>query len=92
MTWHLPDGLPPGRFRAQEPPFPEGEPGMNHALWITDDPVPDAGVLRARLLRQHEDTGWWPLLLLTMRPYGAGLEFLKARGTISELMIEKRAR
>jgi hypothetical protein len=59
---------------------------------MTDEPVPDAGELWARLLRQHEDTGLWPLLLLTMRPYGAALELAKTRGALGELRIEQSAR
>jgi Domain of unknown function (DUF4253) len=92
MTWYPPTGLPPGQFIAPDPRFSDGGPGTEHALWMTDEPVPDAGELWAKLLRTHEDTGLWPLLLLTMRPYGAALELMKARGTFGELRIERLAR
>jgi hypothetical protein len=59
---------------------------------MTDEPVPDAGALWAGLLQEHEDTGLWPLLLLTMRPHGAALERMKARGTFGELRIGQLAR
>jgi hypothetical protein len=59
---------------------------------MTDEPVPEAGELWARLLRGHEDTGLWPLILLTMRPYGTALERQKARGSVGELRIAKLAR
>jgi hypothetical protein len=59
---------------------------------MTDEPVPDAGELWARLLREHQDTGLWPLLLITMRPRGAALELVKARGALGERRIERLAR
>ena len=92
MTWDQPDGLPPGQFVSPDPQFSDGARATEHALWITDEPVPDAGGLWARLLQRHADTGLWPLLLLTMRPYGAALERQKARGALGELRIEKLAR
>lgn len=92
MTWHPPGGLPPGRFITPDPGFSDGTPATDQALWMTDEPVPDAGELWARLLRGHGDTGLWPLLLVTMRPYGAALERMKARGSLGELRIEKLAR
>jgi hypothetical protein len=60
MTWSLPDGLPPGQFIAPDPAFSDATP--DDGLWITDEPVPDAGEVWARVLRRHEDTGLWPLL------------------------------
>src|SRR5215469_7837447 len=92
MTWYPPDGLPPGQFITPDPQFSDGVPATGHALWMTDEPVPQAGALWARLLRRHEDTGLWPLLLLTMRPYGPALERMKARGTFGERRIEQLAR
>jgi hypothetical protein len=91
MTWHPPDGLPPGQFLTPDPQVSDGGPGTEHALWMTDEPVPSPGEMWARLLRLHEDTGLWPLLLLTMRPYGAALERQKARGAMGELRIERLA-
>lgn len=92
MTWQPPGGLPPGQFAAPDPEFTDEVPGAGHALWITDEPVPDPGTLWARLLHEHEDTGLWPLLMLTMRPYGAALEFMQARGSLGALRIERQAR
>jgi hypothetical protein len=92
MSWYPPDGLPPGQFITPDPRFSDGVPGTEHALWMTDEPVPDAGALWAGLLQGHEGTGLWPLLLLTMRPHGAALERMKARGTFGELRIEQLAR
>jgi hypothetical protein len=59
---------------------------------MTDAPVPDAGALWAGLLQGHEDTGLWPLLLLTMRPHGAALEHMKARGIFGQPRIGQLAR
>ena len=92
MTWYPPDGLPPGQFLTTDPGFSDEVAAAGNALWMTDEPVPDAGVLWARLLQGHEDTGLWPLLLLTMRPYGAAFERMKARGPLGELRIEQAAR
>ena len=57
MTWYPPDGLPPGQFITPDPQFSDGAPATEHALWMTDEPVPDPGELWAKLLRRHEDTG-----------------------------------
>jgi hypothetical protein len=92
MTWSPPDGLPPGRFLAPDFQFFDEAPGKEHALWATDAPVPDAGVLWAGLLSRHAETGLWPLLLLTKRPYGLSLELWKERGAIGEARIEQFAR
>lgn len=92
MTWQPPGALPPGHFAAPDPECADKAPDADHALWITDDPMPDVGVLWARLLREHEDNGLWPLLLLTMRPYGAALDFMQARGSLGALRIERQAR
>jgi len=92
MTWHPPDGLPPGQFLTTDPQFSDATPGTEHALWMTDEPVAIPGELWARLLREHQNTGLWPLLLLTMRPHGAALERQKARGAMGELRIEKLSR
>jgi hypothetical protein len=50
----VPDGLPPGSLITVH-----AEP----VLWITDDPVPQAGPLFAQLLTEHDATRAWPLLL-----------------------------
>src|SRR5215469_6768610 len=92
MTWDPPAGLPPGQFVTPDPEFSAGTQGTDHALWVTDEPVPDAGGLWASLLRGHQDAGLWPLLLITMRPRGAALERMKARGSLGDLRIEKLAR
>jgi hypothetical protein len=76
MTWYPPAGLPPGQFVTPDPEFSAATPGIDHALWTTDEPVPDAGEPWARLLRDHEDAGLWPLLLITMRPRGTAAEHL----------------
>ena len=92
MTWYPPDGLPPGQFITPDSRFSDGASGLEHGLWVTDEPVPDAGGLWGRLLREHADTGLWPLLLLTMRPRGAALELMKARGAIGEQRIGQLSR
>ncbi|MCW2943027.1 MAG: hypothetical protein JWN00_6012, partial [Actinomycetia bacterium] len=43
MTWDPPDGLPPGQFITPESRFSDRAPGLEHGLWVTDDPVPDDG-------------------------------------------------
>ena len=92
MTWDPPAGLPPGQFVTPDPEFSAGTQGTDHALWVTDEPVPGAGSLWARLLQDHQGAGLWPLLLITMRPRGAALERMKARGSLGELRIDKLAR
>jgi hypothetical protein len=64
MEWTLPDGLPPGRLIVPDPEFAEEEPVTEPVLWVSSDPVPDAGPLWARLLALHPDSGLWPLLLM----------------------------
>jgi hypothetical protein len=61
--WGPPDGLPPGQMIVPDPQYATGPPTAYPVLWITDQPVPDAGRLWARLLGQHGGTGLWPLLL-----------------------------
>ncbi|MCW2930595.1 MAG: hypothetical protein JWM19_1557 [Actinomycetia bacterium] len=92
MTWYPPGGLPAGQFITPDSRFSGGAPGLEHALWVTDEPVPDAGGLWGRLLRERVDTGLWPLLLLTMRPRGAALELMEARGAPGELRIGQLSR
>jgi hypothetical protein len=71
MEWSLPDGLPPGRLIVPDPQFAEEEPVAEPVLWVSSDPVPDAGPLWARLLAVHPGTGLWPLLLMG-RPVNPG--------------------
>lgn len=63
----LPEGLPPGRpvarGRLDAGGVPVGPPTGEPLLWVSDEPVPDAGVRWARLLADHPRTGLWPLLL-----------------------------
>jgi hypothetical protein len=43
-------------------------------LWVTDEPVADAGPLFARLLADHRRCGLWPLLLTMLAvPQFSGL-------------------
>jgi len=67
-SWAVPSGLPAGRFVVPDPPFHQGEPFTEPALWITDDPAPDPGPLFARLLAEHRQSGLWPLLLTEHAP------------------------
>lgn len=90
--WQPPEGLPPGRFVTPDLAFPDGTTDARPSLWVTDEPVVDPGPLWARLLRQHPRTGLWPLLLLTLRPYGAALALLQTQGTRGELWIQRGAR
>lgn len=62
-SWAVPSGLPAGGFIVPDPPYHDGEPITEPALWITDEPVPDVGPMFARLLAAHGQTGLWPLLL-----------------------------
>ena len=71
--WELLNELPPGQWIAPNPEFARGEPVTGPVLWITDDPVPEAARLWARLLREHPRSGLWPLLLVTLAPYGDSL-------------------
>lgn len=64
MAWSLPAGLPPGRLIVPDPEYAQDEPVTEPALWVSDDPVADAGQLWARLLSLHPDSGLWPLLLM----------------------------
>lgn len=65
-AWEPPGGLPPGRLVIPGPEYARDigeEPVSEPALWVSDDPVPGAGPLWARLLAAHSATGLWPLLL-----------------------------
>ena len=64
MAWSLPAGLPQGRLIVPDPQYAEAEPVTKPVLWVSDDPVADAGPLWARLLSLHRDSGLWPLLLM----------------------------
>lgn len=75
MTLDTPDGLPPGQWITPDPQYAADSgyaagSAAEPALWITDDPVPEAAALWAALLREHPRSGLWPLLLVTMRPSG----------------------
>ncbi|MFF5259061.1 DUF4253 domain-containing protein [Actinomadura viridis] len=61
-NWELPADLPPGRFVTPEPRA-GGAPSTEVCLWVSDNPVPDAGELWARLYAEHPRTGLYPLLL-----------------------------
>jgi hypothetical protein len=77
-TWSVPAGLPEGGFIVPDPPFHQGGPFTEPALWITDEPVASPGALFASLLALHNQTGLWPLLLTehtpspSMRPWHKG--------------------
>ncbi|MEV0408762.1 DUF4253 domain-containing protein [Actinoallomurus sp. NPDC050550] len=58
----LPDGLPPGRLIT-----PEQSRRADPVLWVSDEPLPDAGRQWARLFALHKRTGLCPLLLDTLR-------------------------
>lgn len=53
------DGAKSVRF----PDFADGHPVTDPVLWISDEPVPDAGPLWASMMVQHPRTRLWPLLL-----------------------------
>jgi hypothetical protein len=61
-------------------------------LWITDDPVPEAARLWARLLREHRRSGLWPLLLVTLAPYGDSLARYLDMGEAGERFVRRHAR
>jgi hypothetical protein len=56
----LPEGLPSGRLITPEQ-------SRRPVLWVSDEPLPDAGPQWARLFALHERTGLYPLLLDTLR-------------------------
>jgi hypothetical protein len=69
-TWPLPPGLPAGRYVT---PLGADEP----VLWITDEPLIDAGRRWGALHAARVSTGLWPLVLTCMdsephRPWHAG--------------------
>jgi hypothetical protein len=62
----LPAGLPSGRLVIPDPqyaPYTGGAPVVKPVMWVSDQPVPNATTMWARLLIQHQVTGLWPLLL-----------------------------
>lgn len=59
----LPDGLPPGRWVSPDPAFAEGITVTGPVLWVSDHPIPDAGLRWGRLLAAQPGTALWPLLL-----------------------------
>jgi hypothetical protein len=70
VPWPLPDGLPPGRPVVPDPQYGGTDPVTEPVLWVTDEPVPDAGPLFARLLADHVRTSLWPLMLTTLKVPG----------------------
>ncbi|MFN8630650.1 MAG: hypothetical protein U0838_10130 [Chloroflexota bacterium] len=52
--------LPHGRL--QEPGLPDEDDAVA-TLWLTDDPVPDAPLVWARLADAFPQTGLWPLIV-----------------------------
>jgi Domain of unknown function (DUF4253) len=91
-AWGLADGLPAGQWITPDPRFAREEPVAGPSLWITDDPVPDAAQLWARLLRAHPRSGLWPLLLVTLAPYGPSLARYLDAGEPGERFVRKHAR
>ncbi|MBA9007574.1 DUF4253 domain-containing protein [Thermomonospora cellulosilytica] len=59
----LPPGLPPGRLIVPD----EGDWPGGPVMWVSDEPVPDAAALWTRLHESHPETGFYPLLLKTLR-------------------------
>ena len=41
-SWPVPGGLPDGGHVIPDPPYHDGEPVAEPAMWITDEPVPGA--------------------------------------------------
>jgi len=75
--WPLPGGLPSGRLVTPDARLAVGSPAAGPVLWVSDQPVPAAGALWARLRAEHPRTGLWPLLLTglrsdPLRPWHAG--------------------
>lgn len=62
--WAVPQGLPAGRFIVPDPTMDEGGLVTEPVLWVSDDPVPAAGELWARLLARRKESRLWPLLLI----------------------------
>ena len=87
-SWAVPDGLPGGGYIVPDPPYYNGEPLTEPALWITDQPVPEAalGPLFGDLLAAHGDTGLWPLLLTELAAPG-GLSLPAVSGMPAEFVV-----
>lgn len=64
-NWELPADLPPGRFVTPEPDA--FHTWTEVCLWVSNDPVPDASGLWARLYAEHPRIGLYPLLLEPLR-------------------------
>jgi hypothetical protein len=81
MAWSLPAELPQGRLIVPDPQYAADEPVTEPVLWVSDDPVAEAGTLWARLLSIHRDSGLWPLLLMgrPVPPWRARLSPEKTR-------------
>lgn len=91
-AWNLPGGLPPGQWVTPDPAFARDGQARGPALWITDDPVPDAARMWAALLREHPRSGLWPLLLVTLRPHGQRAARYEAMGEAGEEILRRHAR
>ncbi|MCO5971745.1 DUF4253 domain-containing protein [Actinoallomurus soli] len=63
----LPEYLPPGRLVTPQRSFARPARPTGPALWVSDEPLPDAGTRWIELFAQHERTGLYPLLLDTLR-------------------------
>ncbi|MEV5747035.1 DUF4253 domain-containing protein [Actinoallomurus sp. NPDC052308] len=61
----LPDGLPAGRLITPQQTFGPRSSPTGPVLWVSDEPLADAGAHWARLFALHERTGLYPLLLAT---------------------------
>ncbi|HWB37146.1 MAG TPA: DUF4253 domain-containing protein [Rugosimonospora sp.] len=65
-TWQLPDGLPPGGYVTPLRDDDRDDDQVEPVLWVSDEPVPRAGALRAHLQPACTRTGLWPLVLLPL--------------------------
>ncbi len=85
-TWHLPAGLPSGRYVA-----PLRDNGHGEAvLWVSDEPVPGAGGHWGDLHARCTRNGLWPLVLLPLEgeewaPWHDGELSPVPRATLAEL-------
>jgi hypothetical protein len=61
-TWQLPADLPPGRYVSPLKDDGAGEP----VLWVSDEQVPEAGALWARMQPECLAGGLWPLVLIPL--------------------------
>jgi hypothetical protein len=88
-AWDVPSWLPAGRLIVPDPRLNEGHFSSEPALWVSDDPLPDAGSLLARLLMSQAEHWFWPLLLTG--PYVPKRYLERLEQPVSQEWMQSRA-